>query len=44
MEMDEAVGVEFVAGMAIGGSCHLGGKAHVVEKAVASSGIFWGVF
>ena len=44
MEMDEAVGVEFVAGMAIGGSCRLGVEEYVVEKAAASSGIFWGVF
>ena len=44
MEMDEAVGVECVAEMAIGVSCRLGVEVHEVEKAAASSGIFLGVF
>ena len=44
MEMDEAVGVECVAGMTIGGSCCLGVEEYVVEKAAASSGIFLGFF
>lgn len=44
MEMDEAVGVECVAEMTIGGSCCLGVEAHVVVKVAVSSGIFLGVF
>ena len=37
MEMDEAVGVNCVAAMAIGGSCRLRMMAHVVMKEVESS-------
>ena len=42
MEMDEAVGVNCVAGMVIGGSGRLGMIVHVVVKVAASSWYFLG--
>lgn len=41
MEMDEAVGVGRVVGMAIGCSCLFGKKAHAVVEVVAPSGILF---